>query len=611
MNIRIPLKHVLKHAPELVPDYMQERSKQRAGAEKEAYINNQVVEINNAHELDGKLLETFRALLMEDWKAKSVPGVVGMLDDVRKVIRYQDQPDAANRTVSDLDSLTVGLKDAILASSPDRRWIYREMEDGTFCPAYVAQIEFHPRRGIDRPAYVSMDLVWTRGGKTQNMKISFSRSSVSKQLEDEGRVGGDADYGEEVVIGGGDDEEVEESKKKTIRKKVSRKISEILHDRRLALETPNFFEAYKASIPKYGEYRGKLGVVVRATGKGYYANPTRDYNDETKYVARVREIIEDGVSSDLVVDDLNTEKIPFKSTYSFWSFSEPDEDRGSYTPSDFWKKKSYSLPFHPYILLYDLRKHCHVWVHAEQIQARDFEQGISDKLVIPQRDKKFIDTLMNSTNVRMEDIISGKSGGVFILSEGCPGVGKTLTAEIYAESMQRPLYTVQCSQLGINPEQIEQRLRAVLVRAQRWGAVLLLDEADVYIRARDTDVQHNAIVGVMLRVIEYYSGLLFMTTNLSNIDDAICSRATAHIIYKAPGVELLEKIWLVLAKQFGLALTPKDCATLAKTWPKAVGRDVKNLIKLTRLSGETASVHSVVGVSHYLDMEKKKATDAA
>src|SRR3546814_2642760 len=52
-----------------------------------------------------------------------------------------------------------------------------------------------------------------------------------------------------------------------------------------------------------------------------------------------------------------------------------------------------------------------------------------------------------------------------------------------------------------------------------------LDEADVYIRCRDNDLEHNAIVAEFLRTLEYFNGLLFMTTNrINDVDDAILSR---------------------------------------------------------------------------------------
>ena len=45
----------------------------------------------------------------------------------------------------------------------------------------------------------------------------------------------------------------------------------------------------------------------------------------------------------------------------------------------------------------------------------------------------------------------------------------------------------------------------------------------------------NAVVGVFLRVLEYFNGLLFLTTNrVDDIDEAIVSRCIALIRYHAP-----------------------------------------------------------------------------
>jgi len=113
--------------------------------------------------------------------------------------------------------------------------------------------------------------------------------------------------------------------------------------------------------------------------------------------------------------------------------------------------------------------------------------------------------------------------------------GKTLTAEVYAEIIRRPLYRVHSGQLGLNVAQMEQVLKDVLTRAQRWGAVMLIDEADVYIKRRNDDMAMNAVVGVFLRVLEYFNGLLFLTTNrIDDIDEAIVSRCIALIKYSMP-----------------------------------------------------------------------------
>jgi len=87
---------------------------------------------------------------------------------------------------------------------------------------------------------------------------------------------------------------------------------------------------------------------------------------------------------------------------------------------------------------------------------------------------------------------------------------------------------VHSGQLGLNVAAMEGALKDALMRAQRWGAVMLIDEADVYIKRRDDDITMNAVVGVFLRVLEYFNGLLFLTTTASTISTRRSSRAASH-----------------------------------------------------------------------------------
>jgi SpoVK/Ycf46/Vps4 family AAA+-type ATPase len=173
---------------------------------------------------------------------------------------------------------------------------------------------------------------------------------------------------------------------------------------------------------------------------------------------------------------------------------------------------------------------------------------LRDKLVLPQAHRDLIDILTADRNFLMEDIVEGKSGGTTILCKGAPGLGKTLTAEVYAEVVGKPLYRVHSGQLGVTAGSVEANLSKILQRAARWDSVLLLDEADVYIRRRDNDLQHNAIVAEFLRTLEYFNGLLFMTTNrVADIDDAILSRCIAIIQFETPTKEQAAQLWKSLA----------------------------------------------------------------
>jgi SpoVK/Ycf46/Vps4 family AAA+-type ATPase len=55
---------------------------------------------------------------------------------------------------------------------------------------------------------------------------------------------------------------------------------------------------------------------------------------------------------------------------------------------------------------------------------------------------------------------------------------------------------------------------------------MLIDEADIFLEKRSTeDIERNAVVGTFLRLLEYYDGVLFLTTNrVHNFDEAFYSR---------------------------------------------------------------------------------------
>ncbi|KAM0544546.1 hypothetical protein ACHAPJ_011763 [Fusarium lateritium] len=131
------------------------------------------------------------------------------------------------------------------------------------------------------------------------------------------------------------------------------------------------------------------------------------------------------------------------------------------------------------------------------------------------------------------DIVRGKGKGLIILLHGAPGVGKTTTAEGVAEKFKKPLFQITCGDLGSNAKDVETALQTNFALANRWGCILLLDEADVFLaeRRRD-DFNRNGLVAVFLRVLEYYAGILFLTTNrIGDFDEAFASRIHMSLHY--------------------------------------------------------------------------------
>ncbi|KAF6817577.1 AAA family ATPase [Colletotrichum sojae] len=151
----------------------------------------------------------------------------------------------------------------------------------------------------------------------------------------------------------------------------------------------------------------------------------------------------------------------------------------------------------------------------------------------------------NTANNSYEDIIEGKGRGLVFLLHGPPGLGKTLTAESVAESTRRPLYHVSTGELSANVKKLETQLTDIFRLGLRWGAVVLLDEADVLMTKRSTtELERNAIVAVFLRLIEYYDGMLFLITNrFDDFDNAFYNRIHVSIRYRPLQAPERTNIW--------------------------------------------------------------------
>jgi SpoVK/Ycf46/Vps4 family AAA+-type ATPase len=68
--------------------------------------------------------------------------------------------------------------------------------------------------------------------------------------------------------------------------------------------------------------------------------------------------------------------------------------------------------------------------------------------------------------------------------------------------------------MGFDATSCEAVLRDIFDVAKDWNAVILLDEADVFLEARTNhDLQRNALVSTFLQTLEYQDTVIFLTTN--------------------------------------------------------------------------------------------------
>lgn len=141
---------------------------------------------------------------------------------------------------------------------------------------------------------------------------------------------------------------------------------------------------------------------------------------------------------------------------------------------------------------------------------------------------------MDGGRVQVTDVVEDKGKGLVLLFHGPPGVGKTLTAETIAKATGKPLFVVSVAEIGLDASKAERNLEQMFYLAGKWEAVLLVDEADVFLESRTNgpDANRNALVSVLLRVLEYYHGIMILTTNrINSIDIAVQSRIHLAIRY--------------------------------------------------------------------------------
>jgi len=201
-----------------------------------------------------------------------------------------------------------------------------------------------------------------------------------------------------------------------------------------------------------------------------------------------------------------------------------------------------------------------------------------ESLVLPDRIKQNLKGLVSSHRFNaaktIDDVIQGKGKGLNVVLHGPPGVGKTLTGESIAEYLKCPLYAVSAGELGTNSKSLEQDLNRIMDITHSWGAILLLDEADVFLEARQPhDIHRNSLVSVFLRLTEYYQGILFLTTNrVETFDEAFQSRIHMGIRYENLPPKARKKIWqhhvgkveAMAGDEAGKVFSPGDFEELSK-----------------------------------------------
>jgi SpoVK/Ycf46/Vps4 family AAA+-type ATPase len=243
----------------------------------------------------------------------------------------------------------------------------------------------------------------------------------------------------------------------------------------------------------------------------------------------------------------------------------------------------------PWVKGFDLKAKEFCELNVSELQDMTWNDEAFEKLVLPSGEKElawtFVENKSQSTS-NFDDFIADKGRGLIILMFGPPGVGKTFTAEAVAERSRVPLYSMSAGDLGTKPSEVERALERALELCSMWNAMLLLDEADVFLGERTNEsLARNELVSIFLTKLEYYQGIIFLTTNrISSIDHAFQSRVDLFLPYRDLTSDARRQVWENFINHAGrdkFELTDTSLDQLSQL--KLNGREIKNLIKSAQL----------------------------
>ena len=210
--------------------------------------------------------------------------------------------------------------------------------------------------------------------------------------------------------------------------------------------------------------------------------------------------------------------------------------------------------------------------NVEKICEVDWNTDAFANLVLPDDRKHLLQSLVEAHHqeVGFDDFFKGKGHGLVVDLFGPPGVGKTFSAEATSEYVRSPLYVVGGGDLGTTAASLDTALERIFDVATAWKAIVLIDEADVFLEQRSLhDLERNAMVAVLYVEflsrsltlpltnansisVEYYRGILFLTTNrVKAFDEAFLSRIHVALHFSELTQESKEQVWAAFIAKMG------------------------------------------------------------
>jgi AAA+ superfamily predicted ATPase len=156
--------------------------------------------------------------------------------------------------------------------------------------------------------------------------------------------------------------------------------------------------------------------------------------------------------------------------------------------------------------------------------------------------------------------------------------------------------------LGLDPRQVDNTLKDILEMCTKWNAILLLDEADVFLEQRSLhELERNKLVSIFLRVLEYYEGIMFLTTNRVNtFDAAFQSRIHISLDYPELSMDSRRMIWKNFIENGPLENRVKEEQLDSLSLLHMNGRQIKNVLKTAQLLARRKSENRYLAYEHIM-----------
>jgi SpoVK/Ycf46/Vps4 family AAA+-type ATPase len=184
-----------------------------------------------------------------------------------------------------------------------------------------------------------------------------------------------------------------------------------------------------------------------------------------------------------------------------------------------------------------------------------------------------------------------------VLLFGPPGTGKTAYVRHVAERLDKPLLVRRASDL-LNPYvgMTEKYIAQMFHRAREEGAVLLLDEADSFLRDRRGAVRSWEVTQVneLLVGMEQSDGLFVCSTNLvDDLDQAAFRRFVVKVRFDYLKSDQAWAMFEALCAQVGVTTVPDLCGSLGRLRTLTPG-DFATIHRQLALGAEPTSASRIV-----------------